>query len=221
VPPQARLSPAAKKGVYELLHGATLASVSADADNYRNSHRESSRWHHVNIPLDAARYDPARDCRAPGSAFRAITVRSGLKATQTVSSASRSVSCSPSAEGSRGATHRGCWPRRPRPDWRGDAQATIASAARMPSARATRAQGTRTVVGIRRGSRLTSSAFGASGGGPRRVRRSLPPTRTRRSRREGFRAPTLTRVPSAVRRSSATALCRGVIHPLATMAWCA
>ena len=60
---QARLSPAAKKGVYELLHGATLASVSADADNYRNSHRESSRWHYVNIPLDAARYDPARDCR--------------------------------------------------------------------------------------------------------------------------------------------------------------
>jgi len=60
---QARLSPAARSGVYQLLHGATLASVATDADDYRNSHRETARWHYVDIPLQATRYDAARDCR--------------------------------------------------------------------------------------------------------------------------------------------------------------
>lgn len=59
---QSRLSPAAKKGVAALLHGATLASVSTEADNIRNSHPETARWHYVNIPLTATAYDPARDC---------------------------------------------------------------------------------------------------------------------------------------------------------------
>ena len=50
---QSRLSPAAKQGIAALLHGATLASVSTEADNVRNSHLETARWHHVNIPLTA------------------------------------------------------------------------------------------------------------------------------------------------------------------------
>jgi len=59
---QSRLSPQARKGVAALLHGATLASVSTYADNYRNNHPETARWHFVNIPLTADHYDPARDC---------------------------------------------------------------------------------------------------------------------------------------------------------------
>jgi hypothetical protein len=59
---QSRLSPQARKGVAALLHGATLASVSTDADNYRNNHPETARWHDVNIPLGDGPYNPARDC---------------------------------------------------------------------------------------------------------------------------------------------------------------
>lgn len=59
---QSRLSPAARRGVAALLHGATLASVSTYADNYRNNHPETARWHFVNIPLGDGHYNPARDC---------------------------------------------------------------------------------------------------------------------------------------------------------------
>ena len=58
---QSRLSPQARKGVAALLHGATLASVSTYADNYRNNHPETARWHYVNIPL-GGKYDATRDC---------------------------------------------------------------------------------------------------------------------------------------------------------------
>src|SRR5512139_924436 len=59
---QSRLSPQARKGVAALLHGATPASVSTYADNYRNNHPETARWHFVNIPLGDGHYNPARDC---------------------------------------------------------------------------------------------------------------------------------------------------------------
>ena len=59
---QSRLSPQARKGVAALLHGATLASVSTYADNYRNNHPETARWHFVNIPPGDGHYNPARDC---------------------------------------------------------------------------------------------------------------------------------------------------------------
>jgi nuclease S1 len=61
---QSRLTPAARKGVAALLHGATLASISTWADDYRNGHPQTARWHYVDIPLGAAHYDPARDCKA-------------------------------------------------------------------------------------------------------------------------------------------------------------
>src|SRR5512136_577235 len=59
---QSRLSAQARKGVAALLHGATLASGSTYADNYRNNHPETARWHYVNIPLSDGHYDPTRDC---------------------------------------------------------------------------------------------------------------------------------------------------------------
>ena len=49
-------SPAAKQGVASLLHGATLASVSSEAESVRNSHPDTARWHYVNIPLTATAY---------------------------------------------------------------------------------------------------------------------------------------------------------------------
>jgi hypothetical protein len=61
---QSRLSPAARRSVAALLHGATLASVSTWADSYRNSHPQTARWHYVDIPFSAAHYDPTRDCKA-------------------------------------------------------------------------------------------------------------------------------------------------------------
>jgi hypothetical protein len=44
---QSRLSPAVKQGIAALFHGAALASVSSEADNVRNSHPETARWHYV------------------------------------------------------------------------------------------------------------------------------------------------------------------------------
>jgi len=36
------------------------------ADDIRTDHPETKPWHFVDIPVDAARYEYARDCRAPG-----------------------------------------------------------------------------------------------------------------------------------------------------------
>ena len=46
----------------------TLASSSVAnwADEYRTDHPETAPWHFVDIPFDAASYDPTRDCRAHG-----------------------------------------------------------------------------------------------------------------------------------------------------------
>jgi hypothetical protein len=59
------LTPAAAAAVKRLLaaDGATrLADVASWADDWRETHRETGPWHHVDIPLEAAGYDPARDC---------------------------------------------------------------------------------------------------------------------------------------------------------------
>jgi hypothetical protein len=60
---QERLSPAARKAIAALLKGATLASVSTEADDYRNMHPETERWHWVDIPITAGHYDATRDCQ--------------------------------------------------------------------------------------------------------------------------------------------------------------
>ncbi len=58
---EARLSDNAKAGVKELLGDAALsdAEVASWADQVRRERRESAPWHYVNIPIDAAGYDPA------------------------------------------------------------------------------------------------------------------------------------------------------------------
>jgi hypothetical protein len=61
---QRRLEPGALAKVKELLGGETsLASIASWADDVRPHETETSNWHFVDIPYDASRYDPARDCQ--------------------------------------------------------------------------------------------------------------------------------------------------------------
>ena len=56
-----RLSPGAQQEVHTLLGTQTLADVSGDADQWRDSRPETSPWHYVNIPLAATTYLRDRD----------------------------------------------------------------------------------------------------------------------------------------------------------------
>jgi hypothetical protein len=63
------LTPAARQHVAWLLDGRSLADVSIWADEYLSGNYQTSFWHYVNIPPDAAAYDRDRDCpRQPGIA---------------------------------------------------------------------------------------------------------------------------------------------------------
>jgi hypothetical protein len=57
------LSPAARHEVAQLLGGASLADVSYWADEIREQHPETARWHYVDIPVRTNDYRPGRDCR--------------------------------------------------------------------------------------------------------------------------------------------------------------
>ena len=56
------LTPTARQDVSWLLGDASLADVAVWADRYLEGNNQTSFWHYVNIPLDAARYDRGRDC---------------------------------------------------------------------------------------------------------------------------------------------------------------
>jgi len=64
---EARLTPAAKAQIKELLDGQSLADVSGWADEIRRERPETTNWHFVDIPRDThegvVRYDAARDCK--------------------------------------------------------------------------------------------------------------------------------------------------------------
>ena len=60
---QQRLSEPAAQLVHKLLQGRSLASIASWADDYRASHPETMKWHFVDIPLDVATYNAARDCK--------------------------------------------------------------------------------------------------------------------------------------------------------------
>lgn len=63
------LTPTAKQNVAWLLDGQSLAEVSSWADAQTTDHVQTSYWHYLNIPPDAASYDRDRDCpRQPGTA---------------------------------------------------------------------------------------------------------------------------------------------------------
>ena len=56
------LTPAARKNVAWLLDDRSLADVASWADDYLGGNYQTSFWHYVNIPPDAAAYDRDRDC---------------------------------------------------------------------------------------------------------------------------------------------------------------
>ena len=63
------LSQGARTGVTALLGDESLADVAVWADDLRDELAQTSPWHFVNLPIDAARYDRDRDCpRQPGVA---------------------------------------------------------------------------------------------------------------------------------------------------------
>ena len=64
-----RLTPVAAKRVTWLLDGQTLADVASWADTFTADQVQTSFWHYLNIPPEAAGYDRDRDCpRQPGVA---------------------------------------------------------------------------------------------------------------------------------------------------------
>jgi len=64
----ARLTPIATQNVAWLLDGQTLADVSSWADSITSEQVQTSYWHYLNIPPDAAGYDRDRDCpKQPGA----------------------------------------------------------------------------------------------------------------------------------------------------------
>src|SRR5437588_3998520 len=59
----ARLKPRVAARVAEILGpNTTLASISSWADQVRNSRRETAPWHFIDIEIDQAHLDMARDC---------------------------------------------------------------------------------------------------------------------------------------------------------------
>lgn len=60
---QPRLSAPAAQMVAKLLKGRSLASIASWADDTRATRPTTTQWHFVDIPLDVATYDPARDCK--------------------------------------------------------------------------------------------------------------------------------------------------------------
>jgi hypothetical protein len=52
----------ARLQIAELLHGETLADVASWADEYRKVASETAKWHYVDIPGTAEKFDRDRDC---------------------------------------------------------------------------------------------------------------------------------------------------------------
>jgi nuclease S1 len=69
------LEPATARQIRELLrldNATTLAEVSTWADDIRAQRRNTAPWHFVDIPVDAASYDRARDCKRGNCVVAAI-----------------------------------------------------------------------------------------------------------------------------------------------------
>jgi hypothetical protein len=62
---QEHLSLTAEENVRYLLGKESLADVASWADEYREDHRETARWHYVDIPGAQDTYDRVRDCPLP------------------------------------------------------------------------------------------------------------------------------------------------------------
>jgi hypothetical protein len=68
----ARLTPQAKEDVKALLGNATLVDVASWPDQIRQERPETGPWHYVDIPVNAASYDAARDGKDGNNVIDAI-----------------------------------------------------------------------------------------------------------------------------------------------------
>jgi hypothetical protein len=81
-----RLTPAARRGVHELIGDLSLADVANWADSIRSSRRCTAAWHYIDIPFGDSSFDPLRDCipcisgASPDSAGCIIAVIDRLRA---------------------------------------------------------------------------------------------------------------------------------------------
>jgi hypothetical protein len=68
------LTSAAKTGIHELLGEGNIsdAEVASWADEVRRQRRETAPWHYVNIPVEAAAFDRARDGRDGNNVIDAV-----------------------------------------------------------------------------------------------------------------------------------------------------
>lgn len=62
---EACLTAEAREAVRSLIGPSRLRDVAGWADDIRRDRPETAPWHYVDIPLDRAEYDPARDCTKP------------------------------------------------------------------------------------------------------------------------------------------------------------
>jgi len=56
------LTPETQAQIAELLHKETIADIASWADAYRMDHPETAKWHFVDIPKSAEKFDRDRDC---------------------------------------------------------------------------------------------------------------------------------------------------------------
>lgn len=77
-----QLTPATQALVKDLLGDAHIsdAEVASWADEYRREHRETSGWHFVNVPADAATFDRNRDGRDGMNVIDKLTEQANLLA---------------------------------------------------------------------------------------------------------------------------------------------
>ena len=85
---QRRLDPGAQAAIGRLLGGGSMAAVSSWADDVRGARHETYDWHFVDIPLDDARYDAARDCPATSKGDCVVAELDRLRA---------AIACAPGA----------------------------------------------------------------------------------------------------------------------------
>jgi len=69
---EGQLSAKTKEALVPLLEGRTLADIASWADDWRSFHGNTGRWHYVDVPLEAERYDEGRDCPRGDCVVRAL-----------------------------------------------------------------------------------------------------------------------------------------------------
>jgi hypothetical protein len=74
-----RLTPVTAKEIASLLGGLSMTEASVWADDVRNTtHKHTTAWHFINVPLTSSGYNGSRDCRARNCVVGAIERQSEI-----------------------------------------------------------------------------------------------------------------------------------------------